>query len=85
MPLKECPGFDDNQGVVPSEEPRQQNHNGARGSGRTARLYPAFLKQSELLAKEEILGNDGGARGKEQPYEREQPTFYKSLQDLLRT
>jgi len=68
-----------NQGVLPLEEPRQQNHNSACGSGRTARLYPTFLKQSELLAKEKILSDDGGARGKQQLYEREQPTFYKSL------
>jgi hypothetical protein len=85
MPLEECLRFDDNQGVMPFEEPGEQNHTGAHGSGRMSRLHLAFLKHSDLLAKDEILGDDGGAGGKGQPDEREQPTFYKSLQDLLRT
>jgi hypothetical protein len=36
--------------------------NGARGRGRTSRLHIAFLKQSELLAEEQVLGNDNDAR-----------------------
>ena len=82
MPLQECLGFDDNQGVTPLEEPRQQNHEGARSSGRTSRPDLAFLKQSELFAKKQVLGSDCSVGGKEQPDEREQPTFYKTLQDL---
>ena len=50
----------------------------------TSRLHPAFLKQSELFAKEQVLGDDGGAGGKEQADEQEQATFYRSLQDHLR-
>ena len=50
----------------------------------TSRLHPAFLKQSELFAEEQVLGDDGGAGRKEQADEQEQATFYRSLQDHLR-
>ena len=60
MPLKECLWLDDDQSFTPLEEPGEQDHEGAGGSVRTSRLHLAFLKQSELFAKEQILGHDGG-------------------------
>jgi hypothetical protein len=66
MPLKECLRLDNDQSFTPIKEPGEQDHEGACGSGRTSRLHPAFLKQSELFAKEQVLGDDGGAGGKEQ-------------------
>jgi len=65
MPFKECLGLDNDQSFTPIKEPGEQDHAGACGSGRTSRLHPTFLKQSELLAKEQVLGDDGGAGGKE--------------------
>jgi hypothetical protein len=72
MLFKECPWLDDDQSFAPIEEPGQQDHEGARGSGRTSRPHPAFFKQSELFAKEQVLGSDCCVGGKEQPDEREQ-------------
>ena len=79
MPLKECLRFDNDQSFTPIKEPGEQYYDGASGSGRTSRLHPAFLKQSELFAKEQVLGDDGGAGRKEQADEQEQATFYRSL------
>jgi hypothetical protein len=58
------------------------DHNGACASGRTSRLHFAFLKQSELLAKEQVLGNDGGMGETNNRMGVNNPTFYKSLQIL---
>ena len=79
MPFKECLRLDNDQSFTPIKEPGEQDHAGACGSGRTSRLHPTFLKPSELLAKEQVLGDDGGAGGKEQADEQEQATFYRSL------
>ena len=80
----QCLRLDNDQSFTPIKEPGEQDHEGACSSGRTSRLHPAFLKQSELFAKEQVLGDDGGAGGKEQADEQEQATFYRSLQDHLR-
>jgi hypothetical protein len=85
MPLEECLWLDDDQSLTPIEESGEQDHYGARGRGRTSRPRLAFLKQSELFAKEQVLRNDGSARGNEQPDERKQPTFYKSVQAVPTT
>ena len=84
MPRKECLRLDDDQSFTPIEEPGEQDHEGTCGSVRTSRPHLAFLKQRELFAKEQVLGHDGGMRGKEHADEQEQATFYKSLQDHLR-
>jgi hypothetical protein len=84
MPFKECLRLDHDQSFTPIEEPGEQNHEGACASVRASRPHLAFLKHSELVAQEQVLCDDGGAGGKEQADEREQATFYKSLQDLLR-
>ena len=47
------------------------------------RLHP-FLKQSELFAKEQVLGDDGGAGGSEKTDQQEKATFSRSLRDHLR-
>ena len=60
MPLKECLRLDDDQSFTPIEEPGEQDREGACGSVRTSRPHLALLKQSELFAKEKILGHDGG-------------------------
>jgi hypothetical protein len=58
MPFQEGLGLDDDQSFRPIEEPGEQDHNGARGNGRASRLHITFLKQSELLAKEQVLGDE---------------------------
>ena len=73
MQFKECLRLDNDQSFTPIEKPGELTPEGACSSFRTPRPHLAFLKHSELFAKEKILGDDGGARGKEQPYEREQP------------
>ena len=83
MPFKECLRLDNDQGFTPIEESGEQDHESACSSVRTSRPQLAFLKQSELFPKEQVLGDEGGAGGKEQANEREQATFYKSLQVLL--
>jgi hypothetical protein len=84
MPFKERLRLDNDQSFTPIKKPGEQDHESACGSGRTSRLHSAFLKQRELFAKEQGLGDDGGAGGKEQADELEQATFYRSLQDHLR-
>jgi hypothetical protein len=54
--------LDDDQSFRPIEELGEQDHNGACGNGRTSRLHIVLLKQSELLAEEQVLGNDNDAR-----------------------
>ena len=71
MPFKECLRLDDDQSFTPIEEPGEQDHERARDSGGTSRLDLAFLKQCELFAKEQILGNDCGVGRKEQPDKRQ--------------
>jgi hypothetical protein len=83
MPFKECLRLDNDQGFTPIEEPGEQDHESACSSVRTSRPQLAFLKQSELFPTEQVLSDEGGTGGKEQANEREQATFYKSLQDLL--
>ena len=84
MPFKKCLRLDNDQSFTPIKEPGEQDHEGACSSSRTSRFHQAFLKQSELFAKEQVLGDEGGAGGKEQADEQEQATFYRSLQDHLR-
>jgi hypothetical protein len=69
---------------MPIKEPGEQDHERACGSGQTSRLLHPFLKQSELFAKKQVLGDDGGAGGKEQADKQEQATFYRSLRHHLR-
>ena len=82
MPFKERLRLDDDQSFTPIEEPGEQYHEGACGSGRTSRPHLAFLKQSELFPKEQVLGDESGAGGKEQANEREQTHI---LQELARS
>ena len=42
------------------------------------------LETERAVSEGKVLGDEGGAGGKEQADEREQATFYKSLQNLLR-
>ena len=79
MPLKECLGFDDDQSFTPIEELGEQDHNGACGSRGASSFHLAFLKQSELLAKEQVLGNDSDVGANEQPDEREQLHILQEL------
>jgi len=79
MPFKECLRLDDDQSFTPIEEPGEQDHERARGSGGTSRLDLAFLKQCELFAKEQILGNDCSVGRKEQPDKREQLQILQEL------
>jgi hypothetical protein len=76
--------LDNDQSLTPIKEPGEQDHERACGSGRTSRLLNPFLKQSELFAKKQFLGDDGSARGKEQADQQQQGTFYRSLRDHLR-
>jgi hypothetical protein len=66
-----------------SKNLESKTNESACSSVRTSRPQLAFLKQSELFPTEQVLSDEGGTGGKEQANEREQATFYKSLQDLL--
>ena len=79
MPFKECLRLDNDQSFTPIEEPTEPDHNSACGSVGTSRSHLAFLKHSELFAKEQIFGDEGGAGGKEQADKQEQATLYRSL------
>ena len=83
MPFKECLRLDDDQSFTPIEEPGKQDHERARGRGGTSRLDLAFLKQCELFAKEQILGNDCSVGRKEQPDKSEQLQILQELPSLF--
>lgn len=72
MPLKEGVRLDGYESFAPIEKLGQGDHDGTCGRRRAYRLRLAFLEQGEPLAKEQILGNDGGVGGKEQSDQREQ-------------
>jgi hypothetical protein len=79
MPLKKCLRLDNDQSITPIEEPGEQDPERPRGSGGTSRLDLAFLKQSELFAKEQILGKDCSVGRKEQPDKRKQLQILQEL------
>jgi hypothetical protein len=63
MPFDESLRLNHDQGFSPIEEARQSDH---REPGRAGDLWWfgfAFLKQDQLLAQEEILGDQGDAGG----------------------
>src|SRR5689334_15274956 len=82
MPFKECLRLDDDQSFTPIEEPGEQDHERARDSGGTSRLDLAFLKQCELFAKKQILGNDCSVGERNNRINVNNPKFYKSSQPL---
>jgi hypothetical protein len=52
--------FCDKQSRGPFEEPGQLNHNNPGSRGRTSRFHSVFLEEGELIAEEQIVGDDGG-------------------------
>ena len=78
MPSNKCLWLNHDQGFPPIEEPGKQDHSGADVSSGAPRLAAALLKQGELLAKEQVLGDKRSAGREQQLYELEHATFYKS-------
>jgi len=75
VPLDEGFRLDDDQGTAPVEEAcqREQGHADS-GTGRS-RPDLALLEQCELLAKEEVLGDERSAAGEERSEQGEQSPF----------
>lgn len=74
MPADQRGWFDDHESRPPVEETRQEDHCKSGRVGERTGFDLMFLVEGELLAKEEVLGNEcrsaTGNRSKENPYVR---------------
>jgi hypothetical protein len=64
VPLQESFRLDDDKSVAPVKEPGKHDHHCSCDGRRMPRLRLALLKQRQLFAKEKVLSDKGGARGK---------------------
>ena len=71
VPVDERVGLDDNQRVLPVEQPREPCHREPRGVVGTVRGALPLDEERELLSEEQILRSEGGACAEEIANERE--------------
>lgn len=71
MPTDKGLRLDDNQGILPIEESRKQNHRQASRVGRSSRFDLELQIKCQLLAEEEILRPEGCLRARPENQESE--------------